>query len=162
MKFFTNKSIWTKIIIVLIFILVFEFVVSKPSLGAMDMLEFGGKLVSPVVSLVIALGDGAMEIVHSSIMGTSEALLEAEIGTDWWEIFSKVVSFIIYAAAAIAAIVLTGGFAAVIPTLVGTWYVKSLLTDAFTTNDNRRTYWSINQLWKRQSKYNNVLTCIFN
>lgn len=57
MKFFTNKSIWTKIIIVLIFILVFEFVVSKPSLGAMDMLEFGGKLVSPIVSFVIALGD---------------------------------------------------------------------------------------------------------
>ncbi len=136
MKFFTNKSIWTKIIIVLIFILVFEFVVSKPSLGAMDMLEFGGKLVSPIVSFVIALGDGVMEIVHSSIMGTSEALLEANLNDSWWEIFCNVVSTIIYAAAAIAALVFIG-WTAVIPALVGTWYAKSLLSDAFSTDDNR-------------------------
>lgn len=136
MKFFTNKSIWTKIIIVLIFILVFEFVVSKPSLGAMDMLEFGGKLVSPIVSFVIALGDGVMEIVHSSIMGTSEALLEANLNDSWWEIFCNVVSTIIYAAAAIAALVFIG-WTAVIPALVKTWYAKSLLSDAFSTDDNR-------------------------
>lgn len=136
MKFFTNKSIWTKIIIVLIFILVFEFVVSKPSLGAMDMLEFGGKLVSPIVSFVIALGDGVMEIVHSSITGTSEALLEADLNESWWEIFCNVVSTIIYAAAAIAALVFIG-WTAVIAALVETWYAKSLLSDAFSTDDNR-------------------------
>lgn len=136
MKFFTNKSIWTKIIIVLIFILVFEFVVSKPSLGAMDMLEFGGKLVSPIVSFVIALGDGVMEIVHSSITGTSEALLEANLNDSWWEIFCNVVSTIIYAAAAIAALVFIG-WTAVIAALVETWYAKSLLSDAFSTDDNR-------------------------
>lgn len=132
MKFFTNKSIWTKIIIVLIFILVFEFVVSKPSLG-MDMLEFGGKLVSPVVSLVIALGDGIMEIVHSSIMGTSEALLEADISTDWWGIFCKVVGAIIAAAVAFAVLMIPGvgiGLAATVGIVSG-MYSSSLLSDAF-------------------------------
>lgn len=133
MKFFTNKSIWTKIIIVLIFILVFEFVVSKPSLGAMDMLEFGGKLVSPIVSFVIALGDGVMEIVHSSIMGTSEALLQAEIGTDWWGIFCNVVGAIIAAAVAFAVLMIPGvgiGLAATVGIVSG-MYSSSLLSDAF-------------------------------
>lgn len=137
MKFFTNKSIWTKIIIVLIFILVFEFVVSKPSLGAMDMLEFGGKLVSPIVSFVISLGDGVMEIVHSSIMGTSEALLEANIGLDWWDIFSAVVGAIIAGAAAFAILITgVGGIflAAVVGTISG-FYTKSLLSDAFVEKD---------------------------
>ncbi len=132
MKFFTNKSIWTKIIIVLIFILVFEFVVSKPSLG-MDMIEFGGKLVSPVVSLVIALGDGVIEIVHSSIMGTSEALLEADIDLDWWGIFCTVVGAVIAAAAAFAVLLIPGaglGLAVAVGAVSG-FYTKSLLSDAF-------------------------------
>lgn len=77
-----------------------------------------------------------MEIVHSSIMGTSEALLEANLNDSWWEIFCNVVSTIIYAAAAIAALVFIG-WTAVIPALVGTWYAKSLLSDAFSTDDNR-------------------------
>lgn len=138
MKFFTNKSIWTKIIIVLIFILVFEFVVSKPSLG-MDMIEFGGKLVSPVVSLVIALGDGIIEIVHSSIMGTSEALLKADTGSDWWEIFSTIVGAIVAAAAAIAILVtgVGGLFLATAVAAVSGLYTKSLLSDAFVTRGDQ-------------------------
>ena len=47
MKFFTNKSIWSKIIIVLIFVLIFEFIITKPSLGAEvtdNIVEGGGKL----------------------------------------------------------------------------------------------------------------------
>ena len=137
MKFFTNKSIWTKIIIVLIFILVFEFVVSKPSLGKMDMVEFGGKLVSPIVSLVIALGDGVIEIAHSSIMGTSEALLEADTGLDWWEIFSTIVGAIVAAAAAIAILVtgVGGLFLAGAVAAVSGLYTKSLLSDAFVEKD---------------------------
>ena len=34
MKFFTNKSIWSKIVIILIFVLLFEFVVTKPTLAS--------------------------------------------------------------------------------------------------------------------------------
>ena len=30
MKFFTNKSIWTKIVIVLIFVILFQFAVARP------------------------------------------------------------------------------------------------------------------------------------
>lgn len=106
MKFFTNKSIWTKIIIVLIFIILFEFIVAKPSLGA-DVVEFGGKLISPVLSLVVSLGDGILEIMHSSIMGTSESLIEVDMSSAWWDIIGKVVGFLI-AAAFVAAAVMTG------------------------------------------------------
>lgn len=103
MKFFTNKSIWTKIIIVLIFIILFEFIVAKPSLGA-DVVEFGGKLISPVLSLVVSLGDGILEIMHSSIMGSQETLIEVDMESTWWDILGKVVGALILAAFVAAAV----------------------------------------------------------
>lgn len=90
MKFFTNKSIWSKIIIVLIFILVFEFIVAKPTLadneGVNTGIEFAGKLMSPILSLVVTLADAAMEISQSSIMGTDESLLEADLSSAWYDV----------------------------------------------------------------------------
>ena len=106
MKFFTNKSIWSKIIIILIFIILFEFIAAKPSLGA-DVLEFGGKLLTPVVSLIVTLGDGIVEIMHSSIMGSNESLLHADLDSSIWEMLGKVFKFIIFAAVGIAFFLLT-------------------------------------------------------
>ena len=95
MKFFTNKSIWTKIIIVLIFVLLFEFVVAKPTLadgeGVNTGIEFGGKLLSPILSLVVTLGDAAMEVMQSSIMGTDESLLVADLATAWYDLLGFVI-----------------------------------------------------------------------
>lgn len=105
MKFFTNKSIWAKIIIVLIFIILFEFVIAKPSLGSSDSVEFMGKLASPIVSLLVAVGDGAMEIVHSSIMGAQETLIPVDLGSDWWDIIGAVAGVLIAAAFVAAAFI---------------------------------------------------------
>ena len=82
MKFFTNKSIWSKIVIALVIVLVFQFIVAKPSLGVdqSDAIEFGGKLLSPIVSLGVTLADAIQEIMQSSIMGTSNSLMH--INTD--------------------------------------------------------------------------------
>ena len=66
MKFFTNKSIWSKIVIALIFVLLFEFVVACPVRAADDDsklntgLELGGKLMSPILSLVVSLADAML------------------------------------------------------------------------------------------------------
>ena len=94
MKFFTNKSIWSKIIIVLIFVLVFEFIVAKPTLaedeGVNTGIEFAGKLMSPILSLVVTLGDAAMEVAQSSIMGTDESLLEADLSAPWYDILGTI------------------------------------------------------------------------
>ena len=72
MKFFTNKSIWSKIILVLIFILLFQFAVAKPvqaedSATVLD--GIGGKLIQPVITLVVTIGDALYGLIQSSIMG---------------------------------------------------------------------------------------------
>ena len=99
MKFFTNKSIWSKIIIVLIFVLLFEFVVAKPTLadgeGVNTGIEFAGKLMSPILSLVVTLGDAVMEVMQSSIMGTDESLLEADLAAGWYDLLGLIVKAVV-------------------------------------------------------------------
>lgn len=134
MKFFTNKSIWSKIIIVLIFVLLFQFALAKPIEAAdatADTIEFGGKLLSPVLSLFVTLGDGIMGLLHSSIMGADSALLEANLGSTFWEILGKAVVWIFAAAVTAAAMFFTGGLIG--PLLVGVTigvYGSSLVSDA--------------------------------
>ena len=136
MKFFTNKNIWTKIIIVLIFILLFEFVVAKPSLGADsdgDLVEFGGKLITPFVSLIVTLGDGVVELMHSSIMGTSESLLQADLDSAWYEVIGTIFKVVLYAAATIGVFLMTGGLAGIAAAVVG-HYAVTLFGDAVFDN----------------------------
>lgn len=93
MKFFTNKSIWSKIILVLIFILLFQFAVAKPVEAAdasSDVIEFGGKLLSPVISLFVTLGDAIMGVIHSSIMGIDSSLQEVTLSAAWYEFLGTI------------------------------------------------------------------------
>lgn len=108
MKFFTNKSIWTKIIIVLIFVILFEFIVAKPTLG-FDGIEFGGKLLSPVLSLVVTLGDTVMDIMHGSIMGADTVLLDFDLGSTIWQKIGNALVWVAAAAVAVVAFAITGG-----------------------------------------------------
>ncbi len=144
MKFFTNKSIWSKIILVLIFILLFQFAVAKPVEAAdtmSDTIEFGGKLLSPVLSLFVTLGDGLMGLLHSSIMGVDDALLEANMGSTWLEILGQAFVWIFAAAVTAAAIFFTGGLIG--PLLVGVTigvYGSSLVSDATADKVSRSSY----------------------
>lgn len=54
MKIFTNQKIWKKIVVVLLIVLAFQFVVSSP-VRAVD--GIGGKLLEPIIDLVVWLGD---------------------------------------------------------------------------------------------------------
>ena len=92
MKFFTNKSIWSKIVIILIFVLLFEFVVTKPTLASgaevgETVIEFGGKLMNPLMSVVVSLADGLMGIAQLSIMGTDESVVPVDVEQSIWEKF---------------------------------------------------------------------------
>lgn len=108
MKFFTNKNIWTKIIIVLIFIILFEFVVAKPTMASNEI-EFGGKLISPIFSLVVTIGDSIMDVMHSSIMGADTVLLDFDLGSTIWERIGNALVWIAAAAVAVIAFAITGG-----------------------------------------------------
>lgn len=54
MKFFTNKDIWKKLVIAFLIVFSFQYVMVG-TVNAGDTLEFGGKLISPVASLLVAL-----------------------------------------------------------------------------------------------------------
>lgn len=110
MKFFTNKSIWTKIAIILIFVLVFEFIIAKPTLAADgDLIEFGGKLMTPVLSLVVTLNDSIMGVIHSAIMGVTEPLMEVDMDSTMWEKIGRIFVWVLAAAVVVGAFLLTGG-----------------------------------------------------
>lgn len=147
MKFFTNKSIWSKIIIVLIFVLLFEFVVTKPTLGAEpqpnDTLEFGGKLLGPILSLVVTIGDAIITICQDALMGSPEALIPIDMGLTFWQVLGSAVVWIFAAAIAVAAFVFAGPFSTaflgylVAGIVVGT-YGSSLVSNVFAADTYQR------------------------
>ncbi len=55
MKFFENKKIWKKIVIMLLMVLLFQFGFATPVQA--DDTDYGGILLSPIMSLIVALGD---------------------------------------------------------------------------------------------------------
>lgn len=115
MKFFTNKSIWSKIVIVLVMILLLQFCLSRP-VHAEDE-GVGGKLLSPIVELVLALLDGIVDLLHSSVMGQSESLIRIDMSDSFWQ---KALTFLVGIVAGIVAAVViigTGGLAAVAGTV---------------------------------------------
>lgn len=65
MKFFDNKKIWQKIMIVLVFVMLFKFVVSSP-VHAID----GDVLLQPVTNLFVSLADSIMAILQDILLQT--------------------------------------------------------------------------------------------
>lgn len=120
MKLFTNKKVWSKIIVILIFLLLFQFVSVNYTFAGDDddvVLEVGGKLLSPILSLLVGLGDAVVDIMHKAIMGVDEAIMKADLGMTTWEIIGNAFVWIIAAAIAVGLFVLTGGIIG--PLLVG-------------------------------------------
>ncbi len=58
MKFFENKKIWKKIVIILLIIMLFQFALTTPVVKAEDNDEgVGGILLGPIMKLIVAIGD---------------------------------------------------------------------------------------------------------
>ncbi len=110
MKIFTNKSIWKKIAIALVIIILFEFMVSSPVRADDD--GVGGKLMQPVMSLVTTLGDGIVHIIHESVMGQSQSTIRVDMSTSLWDKIGGWVVGILVGIAVIATIIATCGLAA--------------------------------------------------
>ncbi len=118
MKIFTNKNIGKKIIIAILIVLVFQFVLLKPVQA--DNVEFGGKLISPILSLLVTLSDGIMEIIGNAIMGASSSLYPVEMANGALEKILTAAVFLLAAAITVAAIVFTaGGVAAIASAILG-------------------------------------------
>lgn len=117
MKFFTNQRIWKKIVIALLVVLLFNALIVKPVQA--DALEFGGKLMSPILSLLVSLGDGILDVIGRTIMGGNTTLYKVERGSGFWDTVKTWIVAIGAAVIAIVAIVATMGLAAVALAVVG-------------------------------------------
>lgn len=117
MKIFTNQSIWRKIVIVLLIVLLFNTLMVKPVHA--DVLEFGGKLMSPILSLFVSLGDGIMDIIGRTIMGAYSSLYEVDRDDSLLDGILTALVALGAAALAIALVVLTAGAAAVALAAIG-------------------------------------------
>lgn len=89
MKIFTNKKIWDKLVIASIIVILFQF--SMPKQVQADSYPIGGLLLKPVLDLVVFLGDGAMSLLHKSIMAQSDTLIRIDLNAKdpWWKKVGK-------------------------------------------------------------------------
>ena len=141
MERLTKKSIALKIAIVVVFVLLFNF--SAPTISQAGVAEvIGGTLLSPIIDLLLAIGDGAVNLIQSILFGIENSLLKVAVHeADLWETIGMVVGAVAGIAAVIAITVVTGGAAlsAIIPALVaagagayaGYKIVTAMLPDTF-------------------------------
>lgn len=60
MKIFTSERIWKKIVMILVIAILFQFSMPK-QVQADEAMPLGGKLLEPVLDLVVFLGDRSYE-----------------------------------------------------------------------------------------------------
>lgn len=109
MKVFQNKSIFKKLIFVLICVIIVSFCIPK-EVSAED--ENGGVLIKPIVSLFLSLGDGLMGLAHSFVLNQSEVFIVLDGDSNVWAWIAGIVVTVVV----VAAVIFTAG--AAIPTLL--------------------------------------------
>lgn len=113
MKFFTNKSIWAKMLIIFAIVLLLFFLIAKPvhAEESSFMLDGFGKLIQPFVSLVVTLADTIMNTMQSAIMGIQVSMIPIDLNTSIWDVVLSVilvVATIIVAVCAVVGLVASG------------------------------------------------------
>lgn len=94
MSFFTNKKFLFKLIATICLILtIFNFGLA-PKSNAADLSAVGGILLDPIVDLTLVIGDGIMEIIQRSIMGTPAGLIFSNKGS-WLDTLKTVVKVVL-------------------------------------------------------------------
>lgn len=84
---FTEKGIVQKIIVVLIFLVVFNFVYPYvPAYGADALESVGGVLLEPLINLITSLGEGIIWVIQSMLLGlpASNIHIQKEGLTAFW------------------------------------------------------------------------------
>ena len=120
MEIFTNKSLVLKIVIALVIVILFNF--CAPTLSHAGIAEaIGGTLLSPIVDLLLAIGDGAINLIQNILFGIDNSLLKVAVHeASFWETVGMVLGAVVGIAAVVAITVISGGtaLAAIIPGIV--------------------------------------------
>ena len=122
MRVFENKSIFKKLIIVLFVIMLFSFCVPKTVRAKDDEMGIGGKLLDPVMSMLVGLGDGAISLVQKTVLQKDVSIIEVDTRVDDWKKIIGIIVAVTVAVGGLIALVSTGGGALVV--------VKGLVTVA--------------------------------
>ena len=113
MSFFTNKKFLFKLIATIcLFLTIFNFCLPPKARAESTLSKVGGQILDPFVSLLCALGDGVMEIIQNSIMGTSATAIFDNTKEAWWVKAGKLILGVILVT--VAAVLLTGATLAAI------------------------------------------------
>ena len=120
MEVFKNKSLVLKIVIALVIVILFNF--CAPTLSHAGVAEvIGGTLLSPIIDLLLAIGDGAINLIQSILFGMDNSLLKVAVHeASFWETVGMVVGAVVGIAAVVAITIVTGGtaLAAIVPALI--------------------------------------------
>lgn len=79
-KIFDFKSVLTKVALIMAIIILFEFVMSRPVKA--ETASFGGTLLEPIVSFMAFLGDGAISIMQSALLGEDTSYIYVDLSKD--------------------------------------------------------------------------------
>lgn len=134
MKVFENKSIFKKVAIVLIVLIICSFFFSgKVSAKG----EIGGKLLSPICDFLVFLSDGVMNVIHTVVVNQNDTTITVDMTNSFWEILTTIFVGAVVAAVAALVVVVTAGAvvaaAAAIGVTVSTIGVGTVLCASLTT-----------------------------
>ena len=93
-----------KVSIVLLCIIVFSFCMPV-AVHAID----GGRLLDPILSLLVGLGDGAMTLLQNVTMGIEDSLIELNTSASFWSKFIVIATAVVIAAVFVASLYFSGG-----------------------------------------------------
>ena len=121
MEILRKKNIVLKIVIALVIVILFNF--SAPTISRADDLGevIGGTLLTPIVDLLLAIGDGAMNLIQNVLFGIKDSLVKVAVPeASFWETVGMVVGAVAGIALIVAVTVASGGtaLAAIIPGIV--------------------------------------------
>ena len=105
MKFLKNKNITSKILIILVVMLLFQFCMPKASI-AVDGVTLGGKLLDPILDLFVGLGDGIMTFIQKVVFGIDDSIINIDTSAT---VIAKILVVLIAAAIAILAVIFVPG-----------------------------------------------------
>lgn len=128
MSFFTKKNFLYKLIICLCIVLVLiNFAGTSNVYAKDDGSGIGGILLSPICDLLAGLGDGVMNIIQKSIMGTKAIIAVDNSDPSWWEsLLAAAITLIAIALVVVAAIYFPGVLVAALKA-VGVAAVKAAI-----------------------------------
>ena len=117
MKFFTNRRLWQKMLIVILGIIMISFVCARP-VHADWITDIAGNLFDPIMNFIVGLGDTIIGFLQNNVLGLGDAFVTVDRGAGFWSTVLAWAAAIVVIAGVIILSVVTAGAAGVTAALV--------------------------------------------